>query len=356
MITHTQLLQLRADVLEVVRGLSKPMPQHHIRDCLVGTASADHTIYALRMIDALVDTGELVRNIATDGGRNTYRAGTPAPSATLKRLRLLFGDDLDPGDAAAAPPENAAPPPHTLPPPSRPAPAGPPSVPNVTRINRDAKPEPYRPTDPLRARVLGLFDEAVQCTRAYLVSRLHDVPPNNVDNHLWTLCKLGLLRKTGPGEYQRAAGSTPASSGTSVNPKARVPAAKAALPKKRAERPAPAVAPTPEDDDGAHLGGDWEPEAAPVFAGPIITLDGAITDSPARDLPLPVAADMLRVIGAIQTLGATLRHQANQTPARTPIADLDTKVSVLRKLSPMVAADISAVLEAVASDLTAVAA
>lgn len=378
--TESDLLQLRDDVLEVVQILSKPMPQHHIRDCLVGTASAAHTKLALRMIDALVDTGEIVRHIATDGGRNTYSFGTPNVAGSRKRLRVLFEHDLDvstmpvPMPAADASTSAA---PQTLPPLPRPAPAGPPSGQNVTRINRNAKPEPYRPTDPLRARILGLVDEARQCSRAYLISRLWDVTKNNVDNHLWTLTKNGLLKRVGEGEYSRPEGVTAASAGTSVSPKAAPrPAGRAAVKESLtagpvAAAPAPAAAeaaPTPpvtpaEAAEPGKAGKSGRPRKAkaktavataegssavqqtppaatlpPVdYEGPVIGFSGAryyLKDVVVSHSPAAIAPGKAFTVGSTAS-APNLPHCAR-------------RVAVLRRLAPMLAPDIGEELHAIA--------
>lgn len=361
MITESQLLQLREDVLEIVRGLSKPQPQHHIRDCLVGTDSAAHTVYALRVIDALVDTGEITRHIATDGGRNTYSAGTPALLASRRRLRTLFEHDLTDGTTVPLPaPET--PPPEPEPNPMMQAPKGP--VPhNVTRITRNAKADPFRPGEPLRARILALVDEAKHCTRAYLASRLTDAKREAIDNTLWALCKAAQLHRVAPGEYTRPAGFDPTATVPAARPQRVRKAVAAAAPADddASSSPAdPAVAEDPAAEAEADAPDWFQPPAptvqesltvAPVFAGPITTLTGDITDSPARDLPLPIAAGMLRVLGELHTLGAALREHGNATTRRPAIADIEAKVAVLSSLTPMVAPHIATVLEAVANDL-----
>lgn len=328
--TESQLLQLRLDVLAAAGSASKPVPHHVIGDWLSGTESRELVRYNLRVIDVLVETGELVRHINTEGGRNTYSVGRLDAGASNKRLRKLFADDLDQGAPAATPQAST--------PAVKPSTPGPARMPNLTHIRPSGKPEPYRPTEPVRARVLGLIDDARQCSRAYLVSRLHDTTKSSIDNALWVLCKSGLLVKIGEGEYTRPADTTAAAAGTSVAPKV-VPTAAKPKPaaKARAVKESLIVAASP-----------------PVFAGPITTLDGAVTDSPARDLAPPLATGMLGVIRALQDLGATMRDHATATaPAAPPITDLPLKVATLRKLAPMVAADISAVLDAVANDLQA---
>lgn len=339
-----QLLQLRTHILGAAGTHAKPVPHHVIADALTNTDSRDHIRYVLRVIDALVDTGELVRHINVEGGRNTYTLGTDNARRSLAVLKQRFEFDLEAaGGASTAPAEAAALPaaestPHTLPPLPRPASDKPRTMPLVTYINPGAKPELYRPDENLRARVLGLIDESRQCSRAYVVSRLHDCRPNAVDNALWMLGKAGLVAKIAPGEYARLTSEPATAAGTSVAPKAVPPAAKRA-----------AKVRTAEDSSAA----DAAPAAPmqPVFAGPIRTLDDTITDHPARDLAPPMAAAMTQVLDALQQLGATARAAV---PLPKPITDLDTKLTVLRKLSPMVAADISAVLDAVANDLQAI--
>lgn len=325
--TESILLQLLADVRMIMRAQTKPITHVGISTALSNTASAPHTRVLLRVVDIMVATGELVRDINAEGGRCTYtRAASGDARDTGKRLIKAFEFDLE--EAAQQPAQQAAQPAQPV---------------------AESEPEPGKT---VRARIINALAGGAK-TRQQLIDALPADRANAIDSTLSMLRSRGivsrdkLIRLLKPGEADAAAAASAREPTASIRPTTPpLPAAAAkSTPTARTAKKSSAV----QDFTAG--------QTAPIFAGPITTLEGEITDSPARDLPPEIADKMLRVVLSLQGLGATLRDHANaeRPPAPKPVADLDTKVAVLRKLAPMVAADISAVLDAVANDLQAMA-
>ncbi len=309
--TESILLQLLADVRLIMRAQTKPITHVGISEALSNTASAPHTRVLLRVVDIMVATGELVRDINAEGGRCTYtRAASGDARDTGKRLIKAFEFDLE--EAAQQPAQQAA----------RPA-----------QAVADSEPEPGKT---LRARIINALASGAK-TRQQLIDALPADRANAIDSNLSMLRNRGivsrdkLIRLLKPGEADAAAAASAREPTASIRP---------ATP----PLPAAAAKPAPRDKPAKQQA---------VVQAPQTALTAAPADTPSEDA-LGIALTRATVAMAAFTIEA--RRFTDAALAPNPVADLDTKISVLRKLAPMVAADISAVLNAVANDLQAMAA
>lgn len=277
-----------AEIADALRVNSQPLPPH-----------------TLRVLDVLCDVGHVERISPSHDSPRRYRYGkAPEDTRTLEaRLRTVFADDLadakaEPGEApSAAPPAVAAPthnaaPAQALPPPPKAAERTPVNLASLTPVTR-GKPAEYQPGNTARDRVLALVTDARQCSRAFIGARLYDIGVSTLANAITELVKAGQLHRIAPGEY-------------SVD---------AAAPRK-----AKAARPTVKDSLTAQAAAPFTPLAdmQPPFQGPIVGF------------------------------GSTPRRPAGLIDAAPPPALLPDRamvIATLRRLSPMLAPDLSRVLD-----------
>lgn len=193
--TEPMLLQLLADLRTVFRATSKPITLVSINEQLTKSASAGAIRYTLRIVDILVTTGELTRDINVDGGRCTYLPTGKDNRDTGRAILAAFKFDLE--EAAALPAaEKAALAPAESPAPPQPAVQATPVAKSQTKPAAAPAAKPgskisLRPGS-ARTRVMTALQEAPR-PRSKLLELLPDIGSKALDSTLFTLRSDGLV-------------------------------------------------------------------------------------------------------------------------------------------------------------------
>lgn len=262
--TYAELMQLLADVRAAIKALRGPFTYTALNEQLAALTAPAFMRYTLRVIDVLVTTGELTRDIAVNGGPHRYASGKREVEATAAALEAAFIFDLTdraPPVTRVTTPASPAPitlaasstrsPPKTPPPAAARAeklPAIEIATPTAAPANRPAAPppvtagkaKPQAATAPLtlRQRVLDLLAKEPTPTAQIIVAIKADcprLPDSSVGATLTTLKNEGL---TVPPEVRGGAWRL---KGTS-QPTADRPARPAPAPAVASPSPAPAAA------------------------------------------------------------------------------------------------------------------